>query len=161
VSYLKKLKGNMPKEIESKCYIPKAIIPLTKYDIDLLACGMDDYLYIEIEGNDIHQVRKTLCEELNNITSMSKYNQKIESLGFVLRCNSGLLWSEFHEIRLRFLELCKYGSMHFNYGVLEDQTRLNRISLSVFYFTGEMKRQKRDVGGEFINQVRLINKILH
>ena len=83
-----------------------------------------------------------------------------------MRSNTELLWSEFHEINSKFEALCKNGNMHFNYGVVEEKELINRICLSIFYFTGENKQvisdnTSFDVGEEFLAQVRMISKILH
>tara|TARA_R110000772_G_scaffold12264_1_gene37649 strand:- start:117 stop:662 length:546 start_codon:yes stop_codon:yes gene_type:complete len=141
---MKKFSGKMPKEIENKCYIPKAIIPLSQDDIILMTNGMENYMYAEIEGNGVCQIRQRLCDELNAITLMPRNSVTIESVGYVLRCHSELLWSEFHEINSKFDELCKNGNMHFNYGVAEEKECNKEISLSIFYFTGQKKQAIND-----------------
>jgi hypothetical protein len=166
VSSLKKFEGEMPEEIENTCYLPTGIISLPQDEVLLMACGMESYMYIELEGDGVCQIRQRLSEELNAITLMPRNNSTIESVGFVLRSNSELLWSEFHEINSKFEELCKNGNMHFNYGIVEEKDRSKRIFLSIFYFTGEVKHQSSDdasfhVDEEFLAQVRTINKNLH
>jgi hypothetical protein len=166
MSYLKKFEGDMPKEIENKCYLPRGIISLPRDEVLLMACGMKSYMYIELEGDDVCQIRQRLSEELNAITLMPRNNSTIESVGFVLRSNSELRWSEFHEINSKFEELCKNGNMHFNYGIVEEKERIKRIFLSIFYFTGEIKNKNSGdalfyVDEAFLAQVRAINKSFH
>lgn len=156
----------MPEEIENTCYLPKGIISLPQDEVLLMAYGMESYIYIELEGESVCQIRQRLSEELNAIALMPRNNSTIESVGFVLRSNSELLWSEFHEINSKFEDLCKNGNMHFNYGIVEEKDRSKRISLSIFYFTGEMKHHSSDdasfhVDEECLVQVRTINKSLH
>jgi len=165
VRSVKKFRGKVPEEIISTCCIPKGIIPLLQEDIFLMACGMQSYKYFEIEGYGIDQIRQRLCEELNAITLMPRNNLTIESVGFVLRCNSDLLWSEFHEIKSKFEGLCKHCNMQFNYGVVEGKESTKNIFLSAFYFIGENKvnsdNTSFDFDEKFLAQVKEINKILH
>lgn len=161
-----KFSGNVPEEIENMCNIPKAIIPLSLDDIILMTYGMESYRYIEIKGKGVCQIRQRVCDELNVISLMPIGSFTIESVGYVLRSNTELLWSEFHEINSKFEALCENGNVHFNYGVVEEKEFINKICLSIFYFTGENKQvindnTSFDVGEEFLAQVRTISKSLH
>lgn len=163
---VKKFEGELPKELDdSRVYIPSAVIPFDKDDMQLLAIGMQGYMCVEIESDEILQIQQKLREALSTVMFLPRSRTTIESVGYILRSNTDLLWSEFYEINNMFYLFCENNPMPFSYGISEDKAQKVKIRLSVFYFTGDVQQKSLNthevkLDDSFIAQVKAVNKII-
>jgi len=166
MSHLKYKESDEFKELISALAIPKGTIALTEHDLFSMTTDMQSSLCFEIEGDEISQIEQQIDTAICTISSMPRNRCTLESIGYVLRCDPNLLWSEYQQIHIKLKGVSERNNLWFNYGIDQQKKHAKRIVLSIFYFTGEMDLSSNDdasfdVGEEFLAQVRAVNKNLH
>lgn len=153
-------------QLVEKLAIPNGLIPLTENDFGTSSTDMDKYLCIDIEGNSVEDIKQHLSSVVSEIDALPRGSTIFESMGYVLRCGSDLLLSEYHYIHEKLKGVSERHNIWFNFGIEEQEHLNSRITFSVYLFAGDIDLSSVndtlfELTDEFISQVNMINKQLH
>ncbi|KGJ87635.1 hypothetical protein [Colwellia psychrerythraea] len=144
---------------------PDGIISFNLDDLLIHTNEKTSYIIKELKGDSITQLEQNLDNFLHSIISISKNELTVESMIFILRCNTDFLFSQYQILKLKFEEVTTKNNIWFGHGVLQHIDIVETLQLSVFYFRGDMKitglnSKPINVCEKFLAQIEYVNKCL-